>query len=293
MRRQRLFHARAVGAAIGAQVEEEHVEQRAVGDLAIDAAGFGRRVADRRHLVEGAAGARRQQRHRLLGVAVVLRQILRCRPVVGDLVIVPLEEGRADRVERAAMLVHEVVFPLVAIFGERLGDLALAVDQHLVDPLAAVRQLDLVLHRAVGIDGVARMQEEVGRVLGHRRIGQHARFVDAPALPRRVAGPGEADVALGGGRGAEAADDRLRHGVDVAEIDQRHAVEDVLVGRRDRSAAASPRNRSPAARPAAAASSHWRSSRWSRPRTSRAPAGRHAPRSCRTRYRRRRTGRRG
>ena len=67
---------RAVRAAVGAQVEEEDVEQRTVGDLAVDPAGLGRGGADRGHLVEGAGGAGGEERDRLLGVAGVGAQVL-------------------------------------------------------------------------------------------------------------------------------------------------------------------------------------------------------------------------
>ena len=118
------------------------------------------------------------------------------------------------------------------ILGQGLGDLGLLVD-HQVLPLGAVGQVDLGLQRAVGIDGVAAMDEEIGLVLEHGGVGLHAAaaLVDAPALPRGVAGPGEGDIAQIGGRGAEAAAHRLRHRVDVGEIGEGHAIEDVLAGR--------------------------------------------------------------
>ena len=144
--------------------------------------------------------------------------------------IVPLVEGWADGAKREHVLVHHVVFPLVAILFERLGHLALAVDHDDVLPLATAGQFDFVLHCAIGIDRVAGMQEEVGRVLGDGRIGLHAGLVDAPALAGGVARPGEAHVALRGRRGAETADDRLGDGVDVGKVGSSHAVEDVLVG---------------------------------------------------------------
>ncbi len=143
--------------------------------------------------------------------------------------VVPLVEGRADGAETKHVPVHHVVFPLVPVFVQGFGDLALAVDEHGVFPLAATGQVDLVLHRAVGIDGVAGMQEEVRRVLADRGVGLHAGIIDAPALAGGVARPGEPNVAFRGRRRPEAADDRLGNGVDVGEIGRHHAVEDVLV----------------------------------------------------------------
>lgn len=128
------------------------------------------------------------------------------------------------------MSVHQIVLPLAAVLVQRLGNLALFVDEDVVLPLAATGKVDLVLHRAVGIDGVAGMQEEVGRILADRGIGLHAGVVDAPALAGGIAGPSETDIALRGRRRAEATNDRLGDGVDVGEIGRDHAVEDVLVG---------------------------------------------------------------
>lgn len=45
-----------VGTAIGAQVDEEYIEQRAVADLAEDATGLCRRRADRRHFMKSPGG---------------------------------------------------------------------------------------------------------------------------------------------------------------------------------------------------------------------------------------------
>ncbi len=142
--------------------------------------------------------------------------------------VVPLGEGRQPRVHVAQVRVEHVVKPLAAILVERLGHLALGVRQHDVAPGAAALQLDHLLHRPVGVDRVARVDEEVGLAPGDGRVGPHALGVDAPALPGRVARPGEAHVAAVGRRGAEAPDDRLGDGVHVVEILRREAVEHVL-----------------------------------------------------------------
>ena len=87
----------AVGAAIAAHVEHEDVEQRAVGDLAIDPARLSTGSAHRHVFVEGAARARGE---RSSVVDVFLAQMLGAGqrlagpPVVGDLVVVPLREDR-------------------------------------------------------------------------------------------------------------------------------------------------------------------------------------------------------
>jgi high-affinity nickel permease len=91
-------------------------------------------------------------------------------------------------IERANIGVHEVVLVAGAIFGQGLGDLGLLFEHH-VFPDAAIGHLLLGLDRAVGIDGVAAMDEEIRAVLQHGRIGLHApaRFVDPPALAAGIA----------------------------------------------------------------------------------------------------------
>src|SRR4051794_2105710 len=97
-----------------------------------------------------------------------------------------------------------------AEFVQRFGDLCLLLDGDVLPDLA-VRQVDLALDRAVGIDAVAGMQQEVRPVLSHGLEGEHAAFVrvDAPALSCDVAAPDKADIALVRWRGAEAAGNRF------------------------------------------------------------------------------------
>src|SRR5262245_59594487 len=60
---------RAVGPAIGAHVDKEDIEQRAVSDLAIDPAGFSQRLPHGHEFVEGAAPARDELEDALVDVA--------------------------------------------------------------------------------------------------------------------------------------------------------------------------------------------------------------------------------
>ncbi len=132
------------------------------------------------------------------------------------------------------MIVHHVVLPLRAELVERLGHLPLLVDQHDVPPRPAIGEIHALLHRTVGVDRVARMDEEVGLMPGHGGVSDHAVFVDAPSLPRGVARPHEADAAAVRGCGAEAADHGRAHRVYVVEVLRREAVEDVLSRRQVR-----------------------------------------------------------
>src|SRR4029079_803855 len=78
-----------------------------------------------------------------------------------------------------------------------------------VAPDLAVRPRLFALDRAIGIDAVAGMDEEVGAAFEHRCVGAHAAapLVDAPALARDIAGPDERHRAPVGRRGPETAGD--------------------------------------------------------------------------------------
>src|SRR6266540_4062837 len=77
------------------------------------------------------------------------------------------------------------------------------------------------------------MDEEVGSVRQHRRVGAHAaaRFVDAPALSGRIPRPGERDRAAVARRSAEAADQRLAEKGRRRQVLEADAIEDVLACR--------------------------------------------------------------
>ena len=153
-------------------------------------------------------------------------------PVVGDLVVVPLGEHRRRGIEPTHVLVHQVVGVVAAKLGQRLGDLRFRVRGDVL-PDAAVRHLLLGLDRTVGIDRVARVDEECGLDLAHGLVDLHAPpfGIDPPTLPRGIARPDEADVAPGGWRRPEAAGDRLARELVVGEVDHDHPVEHALAGR--------------------------------------------------------------
>jgi hypothetical protein len=129
------------------------------------------------------------------------------------------------------MLVHEIVFVGRAEFVERLGHLGFLGDGDVLPDLA-VGKLHLGLDWAVGIDAVARMQQEIRAMLAHGGKGEHAAVVriDAPALARDVAAPDETDVATIGRRGAETANHCLALDVDMRQVAEADAVENVLAG---------------------------------------------------------------
>jgi hypothetical protein len=92
---------------------------------------------DRRELEHRALGPAGQQRAALHRVAVVLQNAL-VKPVVGDLVVVPLDVlGDLGR-EAADVLVHQVVLVVAAELVEGLGDLGFLLG-HDVLPHAPAR----------------------------------------------------------------------------------------------------------------------------------------------------------
>ena len=170
-----------------------------------------------------------------LALVLGARQRLARPPVVGDLVIVPLREHRDLGVEREQVLVEQIVFVVAAEFGQRLGRLRFLLGDDVLPDLA-VRQLAPRPPAAVGVDGVAGVDEEIRPVVAHGRVGAHAaaRVVDAPALAGGVARPDERDRAPVARRGAKAADHRLaRRSVGERQVLEADAIEDVLAGGQD------------------------------------------------------------
>ena len=143
--------------AIAAHVEHEDVEQRAVRDFPVDAPGLGLGLPHRHVFAERAAAVRCEQRR--IGVGIVAA-VLAGPPVVGDLVVVPLREHRHLGVEAAHMRVEQIVFVVAAVVGDRCRDPRFLLGDEVL-PRFAVRQLQFALDRAVGIDAVAGMDEEV------------------------------------------------------------------------------------------------------------------------------------
>ena len=161
-------------------------------------------------------------------VARVVEHLARV-PVVDRLVVVPLAEHGHLGVEAPDVHVLEVVAVVAAELGERLGHLRLLRD-HDVAPHGPVGQGDGLGDRAVGVDRVARVDEEVGGEGAPGLVGAHAtaRRVDAPALAGGVPAPGEGHVGPGGRGGAQPAHGRLAAPLGPGDVLEDHAVEDVL-----------------------------------------------------------------
>jgi hypothetical protein len=149
-------------------------------------------------------------------------------PVVAHLVIVPLGEHRHLGVEGAQVRVEQIVFVVAAEVGERLGDPRFLVGHQIAPDLAVGHRLTGA-DRAVRVDGVTRMDEEVGLVGEHGRIRAHAaaRLVDAPALARGVARPHERDRLRLARRGAQPSDRRLAENCRLGQILEADAIADV------------------------------------------------------------------
>jgi hypothetical protein len=153
-------------------------------------------------------------------------------PIVEDLMVVPLRNGRDIGIERDQVLVEQIVFPVAAVVVEGFGYMGLFLGDE-IPPDLAVGELDLGRQHHIRIDVVARMDEEVRPVAQHGRIGAHAaaRLVDAPALAGLIARPAERNRTAVARRGAKAAHHRLADDRRACEVLKPDTVEDVLAGR--------------------------------------------------------------
>jgi hypothetical protein len=106
--------------------------------------------------------------------------------------IVPLREDRHPGIERAQISVEQIVFVIAAKLRERPRNLGLVFGDEIL-PHLSVRKLLLRVDRTIGVDVIAGMDEKVGPILQHGRIGAHpaAGFVDAPAAAGGIARPHE------------------------------------------------------------------------------------------------------
>src|SRR6516165_1770800 len=130
------------------------------------------------------------------------RQHLARPPIVGDLVIIPLAEDRNLGIERAYVAIEKVVLVVAAKLAEGFRGLGLLLGNDIL-PDASVRQLLLVSYRAVGVNVVAVMDQEIGSIALHDGVRAHAAacLVYAPPLAGRIAGPHERYRAPIGRRG--------------------------------------------------------------------------------------------
>src|SRR5207249_2301398 len=108
---------------------------------------------------------------------------------------------------------------------ERLGYLGFSFSSE-VAPHFAVIGLDLAEDRAIGIDLVTGMNEEIGRVAAHRLVEPIAApfGVDAPALPRLVTRKGEGDGPLVAARHAQHPCGRRAQRLWIGKILETHAI---------------------------------------------------------------------
>ena len=178
--------------------------------------------------MERAARPHHQQRGAVLGIAGLVGGADR-RPVVGDLVIVPLREHRHLGVEGAQIVVEQIIFVVGAELFEAVRHHGFLFGDD-VAPDLAIGQLQFAFHRTIGIDVIAGMDEEVRAVAEHGAVGAHpaARGIDAPALPGGIARPHERNIASRGGRGTEMPDLRLAFDAALADVVEAHAIENVL-----------------------------------------------------------------
>jgi hypothetical protein len=129
----------------------------------------------------------------------------------------------------ASIPVHEIVFVVAAELGERLRRLGLVLGDHVLPDLA-VSHLHLGDDRAIGVNIVAAMDEEIRAVAQHGRVGAHAAacLVDAPALAGGITRPDERDGAPVGRRAAKPARHRLADDGRGRKVLEADAIEDVL-----------------------------------------------------------------
>ena len=111
---------------------------RAVAQRAVDPARLVEAFAHRIHFVERAGRARGE--HIDVAFPIGGGQLFRRRPVIGDLVVVPLHEDRHFGVEGAHIVVEKIILMRCAEFVERLRDFCFLRDGDVLPDLV-VRQL--------------------------------------------------------------------------------------------------------------------------------------------------------
>src|SRR5919198_331937 len=102
--------------------------------------------------------------------------------------VVPLRQGWHLGIERPQISVEQVVFVIAAKLRDGAGNLRLLFGDDVL-PYLSIRKFALRWDRTIGIDVVAAVDEEIGPMLQHGRVGAHpaAGFVDAPAAAGGVA----------------------------------------------------------------------------------------------------------
>ncbi len=145
--------------------------------------------------------------------------------------VVPLPDLRYLGVELAQVVVQQVVAVVAAELVQRLSHFGLGLGDD-VAPEAPILSGHFSLDHAVGIDGVATLNEEVRMALAHGFVDAHAAEVgiDAPALAAGIAAPDETDIPRAPGCSAQMAHPGFAAGM-VAGVLETGAVEDRLIRR--------------------------------------------------------------
>jgi hypothetical protein len=118
----------AVGAPVAPHVEHEDVEERPPPHVAVDPLGLLGVTGQGRELEHRALRARGQEGTALDGVARIVQHALG-EPVVGHLVVVPLDVLGDVAVEAPDVLVHHVVLVVAPELVERLRHLRLLLGE--------------------------------------------------------------------------------------------------------------------------------------------------------------------
>nr|GEU28582.1 hypothetical protein [Tanacetum cinerariifolium] len=181
-----------------------------------------------------AAAAGRERRNAFFRVPCIGRQILGGAVVIRHFVIVPLPDLRHLGGELAEVRIEHIVGMAATVFLQRFRDLAHFFRDDIAPDLAVFRG-HLGKDGAVGINGVAVVDEKVRIAQAHRFIDFHAAKigVDAPALAALVAAPVKAHGpgAIGRRRGPELSRDGLALDLRIVGIHVAHAHEYRLAGR--------------------------------------------------------------
>src|SRR5262249_40375490 len=107
--RRLLLAVPAIWTAIAAPIQHEYVQQRTVGDAPVDALDFARRGAEGSVLLKRPSRARHHQRDVLLLVERVVLYALARRPVIHDVVIVPLPDLADGGTETPQVFIEQVI----------------------------------------------------------------------------------------------------------------------------------------------------------------------------------------
>src|SRR5262245_5931637 len=143
--------------------------------------------------------------------------------------VIPLDQLGYLGIEAAYVFIQQIVDVVAAELGERLGDLGLFRDDDIL-PERAVFEFDFCLHRIIGIDVVATVDEKIRLQTAHLVVNPHPAplWIDAPPLACGIPTPYKGDVAALGWCRAEMAQGWSAQDFGVSEILEKNTVEDLL-----------------------------------------------------------------